>query len=162
MPKVLVADEISGEGLEILRRAVDVDYLPEVSSEELLKIIGQYEALLVRSRCKVTKEVLEKADKLRIVGRAGVGVDNIDLQAATEKGVLVINSPEGNTASASEHTLALMMSLSRFIPTADSSMKDGKWERNKYLGSELFNKTLGVVGLGKLAVASRTQHKLWE
>lgn len=150
MPKVLVADEISAEGLEILKRAVDVDYLPEVSSEELLKIIGQYEALLVRSRCKVTKDVLEKADKLRIVGRAGVGVDNIDLQAATEKGVLVINSPEGNTASASEHTLALMMSLSRFIPTADASMKDGKWERSKYLGSELFNKTLGVVGLGKI------------
>ena len=156
MPKVLVADEISPEGIEILRKAVDVDYLPEVEASELLKIIPNYEGLLVRSRCKVTKEVIEKADKLRIVGRAGVGVDNIDLQAATEKGVLVINSPEGNTASASEHTLALMMSLSRFIPAADASMKAGKWDRNQYLGSELFNKTLGVVGLGK--IGSRVAH----
>ncbi|MBX9687726.1 MAG: phosphoglycerate dehydrogenase [Candidatus Obscuribacterales bacterium] len=150
MPKVLVADEISSEGLEIMRRSVEVDYLPEVSAEELLKIINSYEAMLVRSRCKVTREVLEKADKLRIVGRAGVGVDNIDLQAATEKGVLVINSPEGNTASAAEHTLALMMALSRQIPTADASMKAGRWERNNFLGSELFNKTLGVIGLGKI------------
>lgn len=150
MPKVLVADEISPDGLEIMRRTVDVDYIPDVSPEKLLEIIPGYEALLVRSRCKVTREVLEKASKMRIVGRAGVGVDNIDLQAATEKGVLVINSPEGNTASASEHTVALMMALSRYIPTADASMKAGLWERNKYLGSELFNKTLGVVGLGKI------------
>lgn len=150
MPKVLVADEISPEGLEIMKRSVDVDYIPDVSPEQLLDIIPTYDALLVRSRCKVTRDVLEKASKLRIVGRAGVGVDNIDLQAATEKGVLVINSPEGNTASASEHTLALMMALSRYIPAADASMKAGRWERSKYLGSELFNKTLGVVGLGKI------------
>jgi len=150
MPKVLVADEISPEGLELMRRNVDVDYIPDVSPENLLEIVGQYDALLVRSRCKVTREVLEKASKMRIVGRAGVGVDNIDLQAATERGVLVINSPEGNTASASEHTVALMMALSRHIPTADASMKAGRWDRNKFLGSELFNKTLGVVGLGKI------------
>ncbi len=159
MPKVLVADEISPEGLELMRRSVDVDYIPDVSQEKLLDIIHGYEAMLVRSRCKVTREVLEKADNLRIVGRAGVGVDNIDLQAATEKGVLVINSPEGNTASASEHTIALMMSLSRHIPSADASMKAGRWDRNKYLGTELFNKTLGVVGLGKIGsrVASAAQ-----
>ncbi len=151
MPKVLVADEISPEGIEIMRRAeLNVDYIPDLSPEKLLEIIPDYSALLVRSRCKVTPSVLEKAKSLRIVGRAGVGVDNIDLQAATEKGVLVINSPEGNTASASEHTIALMMSLSRQIPSADTSMKEGRWDRNKFLGSELFNKTLGVVGLGKI------------
>jgi D-3-phosphoglycerate dehydrogenase len=159
MPKVLVADEISPEGIEIMKRNVDVDYIPDVSPEKLLQIIPEYDALLVRSRCKVPKEVLEAGKKLRIVGRAGVGVDNIDLQAATETGVLVVNSPEGNTASASEHTLALMMSLSRQIPTADASMKSGKWDRNKFMGSELFNKTLGVVGLGKIGsrVASAAQ-----
>ncbi len=150
MARVLVADEISPEGIELMKRSVDVDYIPDVSHEKLLEIIPQYDALLVRSRCKVTRDVLEKSVNLRIVGRAGVGVDNIDLQAATEKGVLVINSPEGNTASASEHTIALMMSLSRQIPTADSSMKDGRWDRNKFMGSELFNKTLGIVGLGKI------------
>jgi D-3-phosphoglycerate dehydrogenase / 2-oxoglutarate reductase len=150
MSKILVADEISPEGLKIMRQTAEVDYVPDVSPEKLLEIIPEYEALLVRSRCKVTKEVLEKASRMRIIGRAGVGVDNIDLHTATEKGVLVINSPEGNTASAAEHTVALMMSLSRHIPSADASMKAGRWDRKKYLGSELFNKTLGIVGLGKI------------
>ena len=150
MAKVLVADEISPEGINIMKSALEVDYIPDVSAEQLLEIIPQYEGLLVRSRCKVPRSVLEKGKALRIVGRAGVGVDNIDLQAATELGVLVINSPEGNTASAAEHTLALMLSLARMIPAADLSMRQGKWERNKFLGSELFNKTLGIVGLGKI------------
>lgn len=150
MPKVLVADEISPEGIDIMRGALEVDYIPDVSPEQLLEIIPDYEGLLVRSRCKVPRAVLEKGKQLRIVGRAGVGVDNIDLTAATELGVLVINSPEGNTASAAEHTLALMLSLARLIPAADASMRSGKWERNKFLGSELFNKTLGIVGLGKI------------
>lgn len=150
MPKVLVADEISPEGITILESALEVDYIPDVSPEKLLEIIPQYQGLLVRSRCKVPRAVLEKGKSLRIVGRAGVGVDNIDLQAATEIGVLVINSPEGNTASAAEHTLALMLSLTRQIPAADQSMRENKWERSKFLGSELFNKTLGIVGLGKI------------
>lgn len=148
--KVLVADEISEQGLKILRIALEVDYNPTISPEDLLKIIGDYDALLVRSRCKVTADVLTHAKKLKIVGRAGVGVDNIDLAAATESGVLVINSPEGNTASAAELTVALMMALVRQIPVADKSVKAGAWERSKFMGSELFNKTLGIVGLGKI------------
>lgn len=157
MFKILVADEISKEGVDVLEQAsLDVSYLPEITAEQLLNTIEQYDALLVRSRTKVTAEVLKRGKKLRVVGRAGVGVDNIDITAATEAGILVINSPEGNTASAAEHTMALMFSLSRLVPAADSSMKAGKWERNKFMGCELFNKTLGVIGLGK--VGGRVAH----
>lgn len=148
--RVLVADEISQEGLTIMQSALEVVYEPAISAEQLLKVIPDFDALLVRSRCKVTKEVIQASKRLKLVGRAGVGVDNIDLQAATEAGVLVVNSPEGNTASAAEHAVALLFALSRQIPAADASMKQGKWERGKFLGTELFNKTLGVVGLGKV------------
>ncbi len=148
--RVLVADEISKEGVAILESALEVVYDPEITAANLLDIIGDFDALLVRSRTKVTKEVFQKGKRLKLVGRAGVGVDNIDLPAATEAGVLVINSPEGNTASAAEHAIALMFSLARMVPAADASMKAGKWERNKFLGTELFNKTLGIVGLGKV------------
>ncbi|HEY9677235.1 MAG TPA: phosphoglycerate dehydrogenase [Drouetiella sp.] len=150
MLKVMVADEISPEGIELLESAVTVKYDPKITPEQLLEQIGEYDGLLVRSRTKVTAEVLKRGTKLKVVGRAGVGVDNIDIIAATEAGILVINSPEGNTASAAEHTVALMMSLARCVPSADKSMKEGKWERSKYMGSELFNKTLGVIGLGKV------------
>ncbi len=150
LARVLVADEIDKEGIAILSSALEVDYQPAISPEDLLKAIPGFDAILVRSRCKVTKDVIEKGKRLKLIGRAGVGVDNIDLNAATEAGVLVVNSPEGNTASAAEHVLALMFSLARKVATADASMKAGKWERNKFLGSELFNKTLGVVGLGKV------------
>jgi D-3-phosphoglycerate dehydrogenase len=122
----------------------------------LLESIGEYDALLVRSRTKVTAEVIKRGKKLKAVGRAGVGVDNIDITAATEAGILVLNSPEGNTASAAEHTIALMFALARKIPAADVSLKSGAWERNKFMGCELFNKTLGVIGLGK--VGSRVAH----
>lgn len=150
MVKILVADEISQEGIGILEQALDVTYEPDISAEKLLQVIGEYDALLVRSRTKVTPEVIKAGKRLKVVGRAGVGVDNIDIPASTEAGVLVINSPEGNTASAAEHTLALMLSLSRMVPAADYSVKNGKWERNRFIGSELFNKTLGVIGLGKI------------
>lgn len=148
--RVLVADEISKEGIAILESALEVVYDPAITAEQLLKTIGEFDALLVRSRTKVTKQVFEQGKRLKLVGRAGVGVDNIDLPAATEAGVLVVNSPEGNTASAAEHAVALMFSLARVVPPADASMKAGKWERSKFMGSELFNKTLGVVGLGKV------------
>jgi D-3-phosphoglycerate dehydrogenase / 2-oxoglutarate reductase len=147
---ILVADEISPEGVEVLKEKLEVVYQPDIKAAELLEKIGQYEAVLVRSRTKITADVIRAGKKLKIIGRAGVGVDNIDVAVATECGVLVVNSPEGNTASAAEHTVALMMSLSRMIPAADQSLKSGKWERNKYIGSELFNKTLGVIGLGKV------------
>jgi D-3-phosphoglycerate dehydrogenase len=147
---ILVADEISPEGVEVLKEKLEVVYQPDIKAAELLEKIGEYDAVLVRSRTKITADVIRAGKKLKIIGRAGVGVDNIDVAVATECGVLVVNSPEGNTASAAEHTVALMMSLSRMIPAADQSLKSGKWERNKFIGSELFNKTLGVIGLGKV------------
>lgn len=148
--RVLVADEISKEGIAILEAALEVVYDPTITAQDLLNTIAEFDALLVRSRTKVTSEVFAKGKRLKLVGRAGVGVDNIDLNAATEAGVLVVNSPEGNTASAAEHAVALMFSLARNVPAADASMKAGRWDRNKFMGSELFNKTLGVVGLGKV------------
>lgn len=148
--KVLVADKLSKAGLEILSEGLDVEYDPTITPEKLLETIDQYDALLVRSRCKVPSEVIEAGKNLKVIGRAGVGVDNIDLKAASKCGVLVLNSPEGNTASASEHTLALMLSLARNVSPADSSLKEGRWDRSKYTGVELFNKTLGVIGLGKI------------
>ncbi|HEY9712203.1 MAG TPA: phosphoglycerate dehydrogenase [Chroococcales cyanobacterium] len=150
MPKLLVADEMSQEGLDQLQPSVAVTYAPAITPQELLETIGDYEGILVRSRTKVTAEVIKRGVKLKAIGRAGVGVDNIDVQAATEAGILVLNSPEGNTASAAEHAIALMFALARKVPAADASMKTGKWERNKFLGCELFNKTLGIVGLGKV------------
>lgn len=160
MLKVMVADEISSEGIDLLEQALTVHYDPKITPEQLLEQVAEYDALLVRSRTKVTAEVLKRGTKLKVVGRAGVGVDNIDIIAATEAGILVINSPEGNTASAAEHTVAIMMSLARCVPSADASLKAGKWERNKYIGCELFNKTLGVIGLGKVGgrVAQACRH----
>lgn len=150
LKRVLVADQISDRGLEILGERLDVTYDPKISPEALIGSIAEFDALLVRSRTNVTADVIQHGAKLKVIGRAGVGVDNIDVKAATEAGVLVVNSPEGNTASAAEHTLALMLSLARNIPTADASMKSGAWERSKFMGVELFNKTLGVIGLGKI------------
>jgi D-3-phosphoglycerate dehydrogenase len=150
MSKVLITDKLDEVGLNILKSACDVDYRPGTSAAELLKIIKDYDALLIRSQTTVTAEVLEQAGKLKIIGRAGVGVDNIDLTAATEKGVIVVNSPEGNTISAAEHTIALMLCAARKIGAADSSTKSGKWERSKFLGFELKGRTLGIIGLGKI------------
>jgi D-3-phosphoglycerate dehydrogenase / 2-oxoglutarate reductase len=150
MHKVLVADQISQEGIDLLSDGLSVTYTPKITAEELLETIGEYDALLVRSRTQVPADVIKKGKKLKAIGRAGVGVDNIDVIAATESGIVVLNSPEGNTASAAELTLALMMSLARHIPSADLSLKKGEWERSKFTGSELFNKTLAIIGLGKV------------
>ncbi len=150
MLKVLIADDVNEEGRKILSKSLEVDYLPEISATELLASIAKYDALLVRSRTKVPAEVIKAGKKLRVIGRAGVGVDNIDTTAATECGIVVLNSPEGNTASAAEHALALMMSLARHIPSADKSMKSGNWERKHFIGTELFNKTLAILGMGKV------------
>jgi D-3-phosphoglycerate dehydrogenase / 2-oxoglutarate reductase len=156
LKRVLVADQISERGLEILGEKLDVTYDPKITAEALLERIGEFDALLVRSRTQATAEVIKHGTRLKVIGRAGVGVDNIDVKAATEAGVLVVNSPEGNTASAAEHTLALMFSLARQIPSADASMKTGAWERSKFMGVELFNKTLGVIGLGKIGMRVAT------
>ncbi|MCH2226956.1 MAG: phosphoglycerate dehydrogenase [Candidatus Caenarcaniphilales bacterium] len=148
--KVLVTDKLDSSGLNILESSCELDYKPGTSPEELKSCINNYDALLIRSQTQVTKEVLEQASNLKIIGRAGVGVDNIDIGSATEKGVIVVNSPEGNTISAAEHTVALMMAMMRKIPEADASTKVKKWERSKFVGAELNSRTLGIVGLGKI------------
>ena len=151
MPKIIVTDKLNEAGLNILRQVGDVDYKPGIQADDLKKIIKDYNALLIRSGTKVTKEIINACSKeMKIIGRAGVGVDNVDLNAATEKGIIVVNSPEGNTTAAAEHTIAMMMSLARLIPVADASLKKGEWKRSSFMGFELFNKTFGVVGLGKI------------
>ena len=157
--KVLVSDPVSEAGLEILRKEFPVDLKVKLPEEELIKIIPEYDALLVRSETKVTKQVIDAAGKLKIIGRAGVGVDNIDVEAATQKGIIVVNAPDGNTISATEHTIAMMLSLSRNIPQAYQSMNEGKWDRNKYTGVEVRGKTIGILGLGRIgtSVAKRVR-----
>jgi len=148
--KVLVSDQISDLGVDKLREKALVDVKTDLTPEQLVDVISQYDALVVRSSTKVTRQVLEAGINLKVVGRAGVGVDNIDVEAATERGIIVINAPEGNTISAAEHTIAMMTSLARNIPDAATSMKKGEWKRSKFMGVELYKKTLGVVGIGRI------------
>ncbi|MEI6631821.1 MAG: phosphoglycerate dehydrogenase, partial [bacterium] len=138
--------------LKILKEVVEfqVDVMTELKPEKLKEIIGDYEALIVRSATKVNKEVLEAARKLKVVGRAGVGLDNVDLEAATQKGIIVMNTPAGNTISTAEHSFSMILALSRNIAQANASMKKGEWKRSKFMGVELYNKTLGIVGLGRI------------
>jgi D-3-phosphoglycerate dehydrogenase len=148
--KILIADPIAQDGIDILSREADVDVRTGLPVDELLKIIPDYDALVVRSETKVTAAVFAAGKRLQAVGRAGVGVDNIDLNAATERGVIVVNAPLGNTISAAEHTVGLMLALARHIPDANASLKAGEWKRAKYVGVEVRGKTLGVVGLGQV------------
>ncbi|NEO51724.1 MAG: phosphoglycerate dehydrogenase [Okeania sp. SIO3B5] len=150
MPKVLVSDSIDQTGIDILSQVAQVDVKTGLPTEELVKIIPEYDALMIRSGTKVTQEIIEAATQLKIIGRAGVGVDNVNIPAATRKGIVVVNSPEGNTIAAAEHALAMMLSMSRHIPEANQSIKSGKWDRKKFIGVEVYKKTLGVVGLGKI------------
>ena len=150
MAKVLITDKINEAAVKIVEKAAHVDNLPTMEEDELCKIIGEYDALLVRSQTKVTAKIIEAGKNLKIIGRAGVGVDNIDLDAATSKGIIVVNSPDGNTNAAAEHTIAMMLSMARNIPEAVKSVKEGKWERSKFTGVEVFGKTLGIIGLGKI------------
>lgn len=148
--KVLVCDGVAEEGVASLRQDFDVTMAGSYDPASLAGIIGEYDALIVRSQTKVTAEVFEAGTRLKIVARAGVGVDNVDVKAASRAGVVVVNSPDGNTIAAAEHTLAMMMSLVRHIPQADASMKQQKWEKKGLMGVELFRKNLGVIGLGKI------------
>ena len=150
--KVLITDKINEVAKTILLEGenIEVDVLPTMGEDELCEKISDYDALMIRSETKVTKKVLEAGKKLKIVGRAGVGVDNVDVEAATQKGVIVVNSPDGNTNAAAEHTVALMLSMARNIPSAVESTKKGLWERSKFTGTEVFGKTLGIIGLGKI------------
>ncbi len=150
-PRVLVCDPIAEDGIAALRRSgAEVDVRTGLSPEELRASVDGYDALVVRSETKVTKAIIEAAGSLQVVGRAGIGVDNIDLDAATEKGVVVVNAPTGNVISAAEHAIALMLSLSRHIPEANASLRSGKWERGRFQGIEVRGKTLGIVGLGQV------------
>ncbi len=161
MKRVLVSDNLSARGIEILRSAegVEVDVKTGLKPEELKSVIGEYDALVIRSGTKVTADVLEHATKLKVIGRAGIGVDNVDVPEATKRGIVVMNTPGGNAVTTAEHALALIMSLVRNIPQATMSMKQGKWEKKKFQGHELCGKTLGVVGLGNIGsiVADRAQ-----
>ncbi|MET1124333.1 MAG: phosphoglycerate dehydrogenase [Archaeoglobaceae archaeon] len=149
--KVLVTEPISEEAVEFMRKnGVEVDVRAGISREELLQIIGDYDGLVVRSQTKVDRELIEAGRKLKIIGRAGVGVDNIDIEAATQRGIVVVNAPGGNTASTAEHTIALILAAARKIPQADKSVKEGKWERKKFVGIELRGKTAGIIGLGRI------------
>jgi len=157
--KILVADPVAEEGLKILREQANVDVKAKLKPEELKAIVGDYDALIVRSRTQVPAEVVEAGRKLKVIGRAGVGIDNIDVGAATRQGIAVVNAPTGNTVSAAEHAMALMLALARNIPQANSQLKSGVWQRGKLIGVELRNKTLGIIGLGNVGseVAKRAQ-----
>ncbi|RJQ37674.1 MAG: phosphoglycerate dehydrogenase [Dehalococcoidia bacterium] len=157
--KVLVTDSISSEGIDILRQAAEVDVKLGIKTDELINIIGDYQGLVVRSQTQVTAPVIAAGKNLIVIGRAGAGVDNIDVEAATKHGILVVNAPGGNTISAAEHTIALMLALARHIPQASASLKGGKWRRNDFMGIEVRDKTLGIIGLGRIGteVAKRAQ-----
>ncbi|BDT14239.1 D-3-phosphoglycerate dehydrogenase [Limnospira platensis NIES-39] len=150
MPKVLVSDPIDQVGLDILSQVAQVDVKTGLPAEELVKIIPEYDALMIRSGTRVTKEIIEAGTHLKIIGRAGVGVDNVDVPAATRQGIVVVNSPQGNTIAAAEHAIAMMLALSRHIPEANVSVKNGQWNRKQFIGVEVYKKTLGIVGLGKI------------
>jgi D-3-phosphoglycerate dehydrogenase len=157
--KILVADPIAEEGIQILRSHAQVDVKAKLELEQLKAIIGDYDALIVRSQTKVGAEVIESGKKLKVIGRAGVGTDNIDVDAATKKGIVVVNAPTGNIIAAAEHTIALMLALARNVPQANSHLKLGKWRREEFVGTEIRNKTLGIIGLGNIGseVAKRVQ-----
>jgi len=159
--KVLVSDNLGEVGIKMLQDepGIEVDVKTGLTPAELKKIIGEYEALVIRSATKVTEEILESAAKLKVVGRAGIGLDNVDIPAATKHGVIVMNTPTGNVVTTAEHTIAMMMSLTRNIPWGTSSLKAGAWEKKKLLGREVFNKVLGVIGFGKIGsiVADRAR-----
>jgi D-3-phosphoglycerate dehydrogenase / 2-oxoglutarate reductase len=152
-PRVLVSDKLSEMAVQIFRdRGVDVDYLPELGKDKdaLLAKIGDYDGLAIRSATKVSPKVLEAAKKLKVIGRAGIGVDNVDIPAATQRGIVVMNTPFGNAITTAEHALSMMMALARQIPEANASTHAGKWEKNRFMGVELFNKTLGIIGCGNI------------
>jgi D-3-phosphoglycerate dehydrogenase / 2-oxoglutarate reductase len=148
--KVLVSDRLSAAGVERLREHVDVDVRPGMSPEELVEAIPAYDALVVRSATRVTAEVLERGENLKVVGRAGIGLDNVDVATATKQGILVVNAPQSNILSAAEHTLALLLAQARNIPQAHAALVAGKWEREQWQGVELHGKTLGIIGLGRV------------
>src|SRR5688572_9708186 len=161
-PKVLISDALSPAAVQIFKdRGVEVDFQPDLGKDKdkLAAIIGNYEGLAIRSATKVTAKILEKADKLKVIGRAGIGVDNVEIPAATAKGVIVMNTPFGNSITTAEHAITMMLALAREIPAADVSTQAGKWEKNRFMGVEITAKTLGIIGCGNIGsiVADRAQ-----
>jgi D-3-phosphoglycerate dehydrogenase len=159
--KILISDKLEKEGLDILKSVKDfeVDYQPDLKPEQLKAIIKDYDALVIRSGTTVTAEIIESADRLKYIGRAGVGLDNVDLKAATKKGIVAMNTPAGNTTATAEQTMSLILSLSRNIPQAYASVRAGKWERSAFKGVELYGKTIGIVGLGRIGSTVATMAK---
>src|SRR5579884_2908193 len=160
MPSVLISDKLSPAAVKIFKdRGITVDVKTGLSPAELRNIIAEYDGLAVRSTTKVTKELLEAATNLKVVGRAGIGVDNVDVKAATARGIVVMNTPHGNSITTAEHAIAMMFALARQIPEASASTRAGKWEKNRFMGVELTGKTLGLVGCGNIGsiVANRAQ-----
>jgi D-3-phosphoglycerate dehydrogenase len=157
--KVLVREKIADAGIELLRQNFEVDLGFEMSEEDLSAAIGSYDAILVRSATQLTAELIERAERLKVIGRAGTGVDNVDIPAATRRGIVVANAPEANSVAAAEHTLALMLALCRTVPQAHAALTGGAWERSRFKGAELYGKVLGVVGFGRIGqlVAKRAQ-----
>ena len=157
--RILVSDDVSEKGVALLREHFDVDVKTNMPTEELLACIGEYDGLVTRSQTQVTKEVIDAAKNLKVIGRAGVGVDNIDIPAATARGIVVLNAPEGNTIAATEHTVAMMMAMTRHIPQAHASIQAGKWDRKSFDGIQVQGKTLGIIGVGRIGsrVALRMQ-----
>src|SRR5712671_6344179 len=151
MPRVLISDALSPRAVEIFHaRGVDTDVMTGLTPDDLKKIIGKYDGLAVRSATKVTKALLEQAENLKVIGRAGIGVDNIDVPAATQRGIVVMNTPFGNSITTAEHAIALMFALARQLPAADRSTQAGKWDKARFMGVELTGKTLGVIGCGNI------------
>jgi len=148
--KVLVTEPLSESGLDLLRQDLEVDVRPDLATQGLPEAIGPYDGLIIRSQTKVTDEVLDRATALKVIGRAGIGLDNVDVEAATRRGIMVVNAPESNIISAAEHTLALLLAQARNIPQAHAALKAGRWERERFQGVELHGKTLGVIGLGRV------------
>src|SRR3954465_4079719 len=156
-PKVLVAEKLAESGVDALREHFDVDLGLEWSADELADRIGAYDGLLIRSATQVTADLIAKADRLKVIGRAGIGVDNVDVAAATKRGIVVANAPQSNIVAAAEHTMALMLAVARNVPRAHAGLTAGRWERSKLSGTELYEKTLGVLGFGRIGqlVAAR-------
>src|SRR5215471_15176743 len=152
-PKVLISDALSPAAVQIFRdRGVEVDFQPKLGAdkEKLAELVGDFDGLAVRSATKVTPRVLERAKRLKVIGRAGIGVDNVDIPAATARGIIVMNTPFGNSITTAEHAITLMLALARQIPQADASTQAGKWEKNRFMGVEITSKTLGIIGCGNI------------
>ena len=156
-PRVLVREKIGDSGVALLREHFDVELGVDWSEEQLAERIGEFDGILIRSATKMTADLIERGGRLRVIGRAGVGVDNVDVPAATQRGIVVANAPESNVVTAAEHTMALLLALARNVPQADASLREGRWDRSKYSGVELYEKTLGVLGFGRIGqlVATR-------